>query len=127
LNEPELIAPAKGRKKQDMDWIRFSPNSEDWVTWNFFQIPLRKHPRDWWAEISGTARKKNPNLDPVLQDLASPHISFGQSVPVPGEYERSSRERMKLSSSSALSLRAEKTDPAEGESEITLFSITAVS
>ena len=110
-----------------MDWIRFSPNSEDWVTWNFFQIPLRKHPRDWWAEISGTARKRNPNLDPVLQDLASPHISFGQSVPVPGEYERSSRERMKLSSSSALSLRAEKTDPAEGESEITLFSITAVS
>src|SRR5258708_2150399 len=51
LSLHELLSSPKGRKSQDMNRILHSPDSEDWVTWSFFQIMFRHYPSGWWGHL----------------------------------------------------------------------------
>ncbi len=54
----EVMSLPKGRKAQDMERILHPAASEDWVTWKFFQILLKRGPADWWNWIVQTARQR---------------------------------------------------------------------
>jgi hypothetical protein len=62
LNLQQLLGLPKGRKSQDMQRILHSPNSEDWVTWNFFQVMSGQYPDAWWRHFISAARRRNANL-----------------------------------------------------------------
>ncbi len=44
LNLEQLLGLPKGNKLHGMERILYSRNSEDWVTWNFFQVLFRQYP-----------------------------------------------------------------------------------
>ena len=44
LNLEQLLGLPKGNKLHDMERILYSRNSEDWITWNFFQVLFRQYP-----------------------------------------------------------------------------------
>lgn len=118
LNYPQLAALPKGRKPQDMERILHSPNSEDWVTWNFFQVLQTCYPGNWWARLLSVARRRNPDLPPALDGRLAPTARLWASVPAPVEYERQSRARMLASGNPDWAARARVADPVEGASEI---------
>ena len=118
LNLPELLSSPKGRKSQDMNRILHSPDSEDWVTWNFFQIMFRQHPSGWWGHLVSAARRRNANLNFPFDDRSLPHSIFWSSVATPAGYEAQSRVRMQTSGNREWVLRASNPDPVEGASEI---------
>ena len=108
----------KGRKAQDMDRILHSPNSEDWVTWNFFQIMLKQFPSGWWGHIVSAARRRNPGLVFPFDDRSLPALKLWISVRSPSAYEACSRARMLASNHPEWISRAQLPDPVEGSSEI---------
>ena len=108
LAEAALRAHAKASKPQDVHRIRTSPNSEDWVTWNFLQLLRQRQPDDWWRRLS-------PNLWPVGE---RPTLHFWRHVTAPAAYEAASRERMRNSPLAADRERAADPRPVEGKSEI---------
>jgi hypothetical protein len=118
LSLEQLLGSAKGRKTQDMDRILHSANSEDWVTWNFFQIILRQYPDGWWGHFISAARRRNPTLTFSFDDQSLPTPAFWSSVRAPSEYEAQSRLRMKASDNPHWALRANDPEPVEGASEI---------
>ena len=120
LNLPELTDSPKGRKPQDMERIHHSRNSEDWVTWNFFQIMFRQYPQGWWGHILSAARRRNPELRFPFNDRSLPRPVLWSSIPTPPEYETQSRMRMQNSGNREWVLRSSNPDPVEGNSEIDL-------
>ena len=120
LNLPELTDSPKGRKPQDMERILHSRNSEDWVTWNFFQIMFRQYPKGWWGHIVTAAQRRNPELCFPFNDRALPRPVLWSSIPAPAEYETQSRMRMQNSGNREWVLRSSNPDPVEGNSEIDL-------
>lgn len=118
LDLPRLLNLPKGRKTQDMDRILYSPNSEDWVTWNFFQVMLRQYPSGWWGHILSGARRRKLNLSFITDDRSLPTPRFWSLVRCPSEYEMQSRGRMLASGNAAWAARAAAPDPVEGASEI---------
>jgi hypothetical protein len=118
LNLPQLLALAKGRKAQDMERILYSPNSEDWVTWNFFQILLNQYPAGWWGHLVSAARRRNPKLNFPFDERTLPTLKLWELVRSPSQYEAQSRARMLASGNSELINRAQSPDPVEGSSEI---------
>lgn len=118
LNLSELMASPKGRKPHDMERIRCSPNSEDWVTWTFFQIMLRQHPERWWGHILAAARRRNAGLRFPFDDHSLPRLVLWSSVPAAAEYEAQSRIRMRNCGNAEWVLRASNPAPVEGNSEI---------
>ncbi len=118
LNLPQLSNSPKGRKPQDMDRILHSPNSEDWVTWNFFHLLGLQYPNDWWARILSVARSRNPDLRLAFDNRFPPTARFWASVRSPLEYENQSRSRMLASGNPDWVSRARVPDPVEGASEI---------
>ena len=118
LNLPTLLNSRKGRKAQDMDRILHSPNSEDWVTWNFMEIMKRQYPNGWWGHLVSAARRRNPELRFPVEDPSLPRPVLWSSVPAPSEYEAQSRIRMRNSGNQEWVLRANNPDPVEGPSEI---------
>lgn len=112
------MALPKGSKTQDVDRILFSPNSEDWVTWNFFQILLGQHPHDWWTTVLRMAQSRNSSLDPTFDHGSAPVARFWESVRCPREYENQSRSRMLASGNPDWVSRAKMPEPVEGPSEI---------
>jgi hypothetical protein len=91
LNLEKLLNSSKGRKPKDTERILHSPNSEDWVTWNFFQILLKQYPRGWWGYILGAARRANRQLDFPYDDGSVPALELWRAVSSPPEYEAQSR------------------------------------
>jgi hypothetical protein len=118
LNLDKLRALPKGFKTGDMDRILRSPDSEDWVTWNFFQILLAEHPADWWSHILSAARRRNPNLILPFDDRSLPLHELWKRVCSPSQYEAQSRARMLASGQPASIFRARNLRPVEGFSEI---------
>jgi hypothetical protein len=118
LNLEQLQDLPKGRKAQDMDRILHSPNSEDWVTWNFFQILLKQFPSGWWGHIVSAARRRNSDLNFPFDDRSLPASKLWMSVRSPSSYETRSRARMLASDNSEWISRAQLPDPVEGSSEI---------
>lgn len=118
LNLDGLNALPKGRKARDMDRILHSPNSEDWVTWNFFQIMLQQYPAGWWSQVLHAIKRRNPWFEFPFDEHSLPSASFWVSVRAPLEYEAESRLRMKASGNDSWLLRAADPAPVEGASEI---------
>jgi len=118
LNLPELMNSPKGRKPQDMERIFHSRNSEDWVTWNFFQILFQQYPKGWWGHIIGEVRRRNPELRFPFEDRSLPNPILWSSRPAPPQYEGQSRMRMENSGKREWILRAANPNPVEGNSEI---------
>lgn len=119
LNLDELALLPKGRKTQDMERILHSSNSEDWVTWNFFQILFRRCPGDWWNRILKVARRRNPELGSFGDAATPPSVRFWDLVSSPEDYLEESR-RMLSSRNSTWAARATASTPVEGPSEIDL-------
>ena len=118
LNLPQLLALPKGRKAQDMERILHSPNSEDWVTWNFFQILLKQYPVGWWGHLAAAARRRNPSLDFPCDERSLPALKLWELVRSPSQYEARSRARMLASGNPEWINRAQSSEPVEGSSEI---------
>jgi hypothetical protein len=118
VNLPELVMSSKGRKTQDMERILHSPNSEDWVTWNFFQIMFRQYPSGWWGQLVSAARRRNSDLRFPFDDRSLPRPILWSSIAAPCEYEAHSRVRMQNSGNRDWILRASNPERVEGPSEI---------
>jgi hypothetical protein len=118
LNLAQLLALPKGRKAQDMERILHSTNSEDWVTWNFFQVLLKQYPSGWWGHFVSAARRRNQNLNFPFDERSLPTPKLWNSVRAPSEYEAQSRFRMLESENPEWVARAKSPDPVEGPSEI---------
>ena len=118
LNLQQLLDLPKGRKSQDVDRILHSPNSEDWVTWNFFQVILHQYPNGWWGHMLGAARRRNPALTFAFDERSLPVSKFWTLVRSPSIYESQSRARMLASGNPGWVARANVPDPVEGSSEI---------
>ena len=118
LNLHALLNSPKGKKSQDIDRILHSPNSEDWVTWNFFQIMFHQYPNGWLDYLLSAVRRRNCEFNYVFDQHTSSNPTFWLSVPSPSEYESQSRIRMRESNSPDWALRASNPEPVEGPSEI---------
>jgi hypothetical protein len=118
LNLPSLLSLPKGRKPQDMVRILHSPKSEDWVTWNFFQMLLEQHPSGWWSRMISAARRRNPDLDFSFDGQSLPEVKFWTLVSSPQGYQKQSRKRMMSSGTPLWIARAASPQPVEGPSEI---------
>lgn len=118
LNLQQLLDAPKGRKGQDMERLLHSPNSEDWVTWNFFQVLFKQYPSGWWGHFISAARRRNPNLRFPFDDRSLPLPTLWSSVTAPAEYEAQSRIRMQSSGNAEAVLRARNPEPVENPSEI---------
>ena len=118
LNLPDLLSLPKGRKPHDMERILHSPISEDWVTWNFFQLLFWHHPNDWWGHLIRVAGRRNPDFKSNVEDSSLPTPRFWSSVLSPSEYEAQSRDRMRASGRAKWESRAEVAEPVEGPSEV---------
>ncbi|WP_348263257.1 hypothetical protein P8935_01565 [Telmatobacter sp. DSM 110680] len=101
-----------------MDRILHSPNSEDWVTWNFFQILLAQFPAGWWGHLVSAARRRNRELNFPFDDRSLPTPKLWTAVRAPSDYEARSRKRMLESGNPEWITRARMPDPVEGSSEI---------
>lgn len=118
LNLDQLKQTSKGRKPQDMERILSSPNSEDWVTWNFFQILCGQYRSGWFGHIVAAARRRNPGLVFPFDDRSLPDLKLWWPVCAPQAYEKQSRARMLASGNPGWTVRAQNPDPVEGASEI---------
>jgi hypothetical protein len=116
LNMHELMKLPKAAKSQDMDRILHSPNSEDYVTWNLFQLLLSGP--TWWHDWLKLTELKNTHIADALSASDSPEVIFWQTVPSPGLYEEASRRRMASSQNELWIQRAKNPDPVEGASEV---------
>jgi hypothetical protein len=121
LNLPQLMALPKGRKNQDIERILQSHNSEDWVTWNFFQIMLGEYPTEWWNHLLTAARIRNPDVSLPFHERLIPVPHFWSSFRSPSLYEAQSRARMLQSGNAEWISRASDPAPVEGSSEIDIL------
>jgi hypothetical protein len=108
----------KASKREDLSRMLHSPQSEDWVTWNMFQLLLLQHTAAWWNWMGDAARARNPEA--LLPDLkaTTPEVELWCVVPPPSAYESASRERMRRSDNPAWVSRSLDPKPVEGPSEI---------
>ena len=112
LNLPKLLASPKAKKRGDIERILHSPNSEDYVTWNFFQLLDRVPVSTWWPRLLDLAGVNS--LDPA--DL--PVVRLWQTTAAPRAYEALSRERMRAGENQGWRERSLDMNPVEGPSEI---------
>jgi len=113
----KLMETPKGRKTQDMDRILHSGASEDWVTWNFFQLMLREWPTTWWREMLEVAHRHNPYVHlPEASEISNPVL--WRLAASPEVYQEDSRRRMLNSRNPNWVAKAASSEPVEGPSEI---------
>ena len=120
LDLDELLANPKAAKPQDMRRILTSPNSEDYVTWNVLRALDRMPAADWWPQVVSAARANagdSGGWDPLS---APPTVDLWRTVSAPGSYERSSRQRMRVSDDDRWRLRSDNPRPVEGNTEVDL-------
>lgn len=108
----------KASKREDLRRMVQSPQSEDWVTWNLFQLLLTQHPDAWWKWMEEAARTRNPEA--LLPDFGDtlPEVELWSAVAAPAAYESASRERMRRSGDPAWVSRSLVSRAVEGPSEI---------
>lgn len=112
LNLSKLMALPKSQKRGDIDRILDSKNSEDYVTWNFFQL-LDSAPRSpRWPALLRLAGMSAIGLD------EAPQVGLWRTVSSPPAYEAASRVRLQSSENSLWRQRSQGRDPVEGASEI---------
>ncbi len=112
LNLPKLMASPKARKRGDIERILHSENSEDYVTWNFFQLLESVPAACWWPAL---LRLTGANtIDPA----DTPAVRLWQTAAAPRAYEALSRERMRTAENPAWRERSLDMNPVEGPSEI---------
>ncbi len=116
LNASALVGSPKAAKRQDLQRILQSRNSEDYVTWNVFQFLQRRD--DWWSVWLDLARSKNLLAIETLAADDVPEIKLWQSICAPPAYERSSRQRMAVSAVPEWITRSTNPNAVEGNSEI---------
>jgi hypothetical protein len=112
LNLPALMASPKARKRGDIERILHSENSEDYVTWNFFQLLHSVPAKNWWPallKLTGIT-----TLDPA----DDPVVRLWQNAAAPPAYEALSRERLRASDSPVWRERSLDMNSVEGPSEI---------
>jgi hypothetical protein len=112
LNLSKLMASPKARKRGDIERILRSENSEDYVTWNFFQLLSAVPAESWWPallKLTGVT-----SIDPT----DTPAVRLWQTTAAPRAYEALSRERMRTSDNLAWCKRSFDMGPVEGPSEI---------
>lgn len=109
---------AKAGKREDLQRMLCSPQSEDWVTWNLFQLLLAQRPDQWWEEMLAAARRDNPDLLVPEVNRASLALELWRVVPPPPGYEAASRERMRRCGNPDWVGRSMNPKPVEGPSEI---------
>jgi hypothetical protein len=112
MNLPKLMASPKARKRGDIERILHSENSEDYVTWNFFQLLESVPASRWWPAL--LRRNGATCVDPA----DTPTVRLWQIVPAPRAYEALSRERMRTSDNPAWRERSLDMNAVEGPSEI---------
>jgi hypothetical protein len=112
LNLPKLMASPKAQKRGDIERILHSENSEDYVTWSFFQLLESVSPSQWWPALVRLTRVTS--LDPA--DI--PAGRLWRTAAAPRAYEALSRERMRTSENPAWRKRSLDMSPVEGPSEI---------
>ncbi|MFN7919076.1 MAG: hypothetical protein U0Q16_03210 [Bryobacteraceae bacterium] len=112
LDLPKLMASPKARKRGDMERILHSENSEDYVTWNFFQLLESVPASKWWPALLNLTGVTS--VDPADH----PVIRLWNVVAAPKAYEASSRERMRASEILTWRERSLDMNPVEGPSEI---------
>jgi hypothetical protein len=117
MNQDELMRLPKAAKRQDLERILQSKNSEDYVTWNVFQL-LQVYGNDWWRAWHALACAKNPLVAEELQAEARPEVKLWQTVQTPPAYEQASRRRMAASLNPEWVRRAADSSAVEGLSEI---------
>jgi hypothetical protein len=112
LNLVEADGIAKARKRGDIERILHSENSEDYVTWNFFQLLESVPSSRWWPALMRLTGATC--IDPA----DTPAIRLWQTAAAPRAYEALSRERMRTSENPAWRERSLDTNAVEGPSEI---------
>ncbi len=112
LNLPKLMASPKARKRGDMERILHSENSEDYVTWNFFQLLESVPVSKWWPALLNLTGVTS--VDPADHPL----VRLWNVAAAPRAYEALSRERMRASEIRAWRERSLDMNPVEGPSEI---------
>jgi hypothetical protein len=106
------MASPKAQKRGDMDRILRSGNSEDYVTWNYFQLLERLPASTWWPALLMLAGVNSVDyVDP-------PVIRLWQAVAAPPVYETLSRARMQTAAEPVLRQWSCDPRPVEGSSEI---------
>lgn len=106
------MSSPKARKRGDIERILHSENSEDYVTWNFFQLLGSVPAACWWPELLKLTGVTS--LDPA----DTPAVRLWQTTAAPRAYEALSRERMRTSDNLAWCKRSFDMGPVEGPSEI---------
>jgi hypothetical protein len=115
LNLPKLLASPKARKRGDIERILNSPNSEDYVTWNFFRLLETVPASCWWPAL---LRLPGVNsIDPA----DTPAVRLWQTAAAPRAYEALSRERMRTAENPAWRERSLDMNSVEGPSEIDIM------
>ena len=112
LNLPKLLASPKAKKRGDIERILHSQNSEDYVTWNFFQLLERMPASAWWPTLLELAGVNS--FDPTDY----PVVRLWQTTAAPRAYEALSRERMRAGENQGWRERSLDMNPVEGPSEI---------
>jgi hypothetical protein len=112
LNLPKLMALPKAGKRGDIERILHSENSEDYVTWNFFQLLDSVPAARWWPallRLTGVT-----SLDPT----DTPIVQLWRTTAAPRMYEDLSRKRMRSSDNPDWRQRSLDRNAVEGSSEI---------
>src|SRR5215831_18761671 len=81
VNLADLIASPKSRKRGDIERILHSPNSEDYVTWNFFQLLESVPSSCWWPALLRLTGATC--IDPA----DTPAVRLWQTAAAPRAYE----------------------------------------
>ena len=112
----QLRAHPKARKREDLERILRSPQSEDWLTWNVLRAIQRR--ASWWPALVSLAKGQALELDDSVASGGSPTVDLWRRVLTPPAYEHASRRRMANSSRAEWQKRADNPRPVEGPTEV---------
>ena len=112
----QLLAHPKALKRNDLERILRSPQSEDWVTWNVLRVIQRR--TSWWPALVSLAKGNALELDDSVASGRSPTVDLWRRVLTPPAYEHASRVRMASSDNAQWRKRAENPRPVEGPTEV---------
>jgi hypothetical protein len=101
LNRRSFQSLSKASKIGDVRRMLESPRSEDWVTWNVFQLLVESDP-EWWRRVGSLATAENPVVNWPTE---VPTVHFWRRVSAPTKYESLSRARLANSADPGFSTR----------------------
>lgn len=121
LNTDRLSSIPRVFKSLDLRRMSESAQSEDWVTWNFFQLLQQQYPGScWWNQLVSQVQAVNPYAIVPPPDYELVALQFWATVASPVLYERLNRTRMSQSTDPRVVARSRNPMPVEGRSEIDL-------